>query len=236
MAKFLLLFRAVAHTSVSVATPDPSNRHESEQVRQAQQGDPEALAELRLHSHARLVHILLARGANPNEAEDILADLWSECVPGAGGKPSLLAKFGGRHSLLGWLARVASNRWVDLKRRGARHTGGEESQLEDLPGCPTELQDDNLLTMLRESLRTAFANCPGQAMILLRLVYVHGLTQREVGRMVGWSESKISRAFSQAMEQIKTQTLRDLRRRDPGLELSWEDFLGLCDEEKTDFL
>jgi len=209
---------------------------EYERVRRAQQGDPEALAALREICHPHLVNILLARGANQTETEDILADIWSDCVPGAGDRPSLLAKFGGKFSLLSWLARVACNRWIDLKRRGAKQADSEDADMDALQGCPTVLEDDQLLEMLRESLRAAFARCSVEALIMLRLVYLHGLTQREVGSLFGWHESKTSRVLSQAMEQIKMSTLQNLKRRDPRLELAWEDFLGLCAEEDMEYL
>ena len=197
-------------------------------ARKAQQADTEALAALRDRCHPRLVKILMARGANLTEAEDILADIWSDCVPGVEGKPSLLAKFGGKFSLLSWLARVATNRWIDQRRREVKHAAGEETDPDEMPGSLVAPDDDTFSNMLRESLRSAFACCSEQALILLRLVYQHGLTQREVGRMVGWSEAKTSRTLAKAMDQIKTQTLQNLKRRDAGLELLWEDLLGLC--------
>jgi RNA polymerase sigma factor (sigma-70 family) len=207
-----------------------------DEVRKAQRGDPEALAVLREQCNPNLVNILLARGASRIETEDILADIWSDCVPGASNKPSLLTKFGGRFSLLSWLAKVACNRWIDLKRRGANQADREGADLDAIPSCHAMLQDDNLLEMLRESLRAAFARCSGEALIMLRLVYVHDLTQREVGKLFDWGESKTSRTLSEAMEQIKMRTLSELKRRDPRFELAWEDFLGLCAADETDFL
>lgn len=229
-------FLEAAKTFVSVPSQFSPKDAGSDQVRKAQQGDPDALAALREQCHSNLVNILLARGASRNETDDILADIWFDCVPKGADKPSLLAKFGGKFSLLSWLARVACNRWIDLKRRGAKQADMAEADIDALPGCPTQLEEDVLLRMLRESVRAAFARCPAEALIMLRLVYVHGLTQREVGKLFGWGESKTSRALSQAMEQIKTRTLIDLKRRDPRLDLSWEDFLGLCAAEGDDFL
>ena len=98
------------------------------------------------------------------------------------------------------------------------------------------LEDDTLMELLRESLRAAFAGCAAGDLIRLRLVYLHGLTQREVGNLFGQSESKTSRALSLAMERIKIRTLQELKRRDSRLELAWEDFLGLCAADTPDFL
>ena len=38
------------------------------------------------------------------------------------------------------------------------------------------------------------------------------------------------------MEQIETRTLRELKKRDPWLELSWQDFVDLCETYQVSFL
>src|SRR6266566_10082216 len=103
--------------SSRTSQPDSQNL----QVSKCRQGDVEALAELRDQCHGSLLGILLSRGAGRTEAEDLLADLWSDCVPGNDDRPSILEKFSGKCTLQGWLATVATNRWIDLKRRQARH-------------------------------------------------------------------------------------------------------------------
>ena len=218
--------------------PTPNHPTESalDQLQQAQQGDPEALADLRGQFQPALENILLARGTERAEMEDVLAEIWSECVPGPGAKPSLLVKFGGKFSRLSWLARVAINRLIDRQRRGRKQADGAETDFDDLPGLTPVPPDDVLQAILRESLGIAFAQCSGANLTLLRLVFLHGLTQREVGRMVGWNESKTSRQLAQAMDGIKSHTLQELKRRDAQLELSWEDLLGLCADDDLSFL
>src|SRR5882724_9877342 len=90
---------------------------ESERLlaRNCQQGDAEALAHLRDTSHTALFNILISRGASRTEAEDLLADLWADCVPGSDERPSLLEKFSGKCTFQGWLATVATNRWIDSR-------------------------------------------------------------------------------------------------------------------------
>jgi RNA polymerase sigma factor (sigma-70 family) len=214
------------------------------QVLRSQQGDAEALAALRQKHDPVLVNILLARGASRTETEDLLADLWTDCVPGSDDRPSLLEKFSGKCSLQGWLATVATNRWIDKKRRDSRKVdisasgSGEEEEdaFERLPGETNAFREDATVELLRESLRKAFARCPAEAMVLLRLVYLHGVTQREVVRMLGWSEAKVSRLLSHAMEQIERDTLGEIKKRDAWLELSWQDFLDMCQTHQIGFL
>src|SRR5436309_1599445 len=89
-------------------------------AQQCQQGEPDALAELRERYDTVLTRILLARGASRTETEDLLADLWADCVAGDDERPSLLEKFSGRCSLQSWLATVLTNRLIDLRRRQKR--------------------------------------------------------------------------------------------------------------------
>jgi RNA polymerase sigma factor (sigma-70 family) len=202
-------------------------------------GDPAALGVLRERHHQTLRIILLARGATVTEAEDTLADIWGDCVTEGEDRPALLEKFSGRCALKTWLATVATRRWIDVKRRQARcvnlsasdsdgNTPSNEDALERMAAVQPAAEDSALVELLRESLKAALARCGAEELVLLRLVYLHDVTQREMVRMLGWHESKVSRTLSQAMRQIERDTLREVKRRDPWLELTWQDFLDLC--------
>ena len=217
---------------------------ERAQVQRCLEGDPSALAELRQTQDSALANILQARGASIDEARELLADLWGDCVPAPDERTTLLEKFSGKCSLQAWLATVATRRWIDLKRKQARR--GETSQpmdaeirselLERLPADAELVLDDALVELLRDSLQAAFANCPPADMLMLRLLYVHGVTQRELMRMWKWSESKVSRKLSKAMEDIQQITLEHLERKDPWLRLTWQDFVDLCQTHSIGFV
>ena len=217
--------------------------HERLRVHRCQQGDPAALAELRGLHHPSLVGILRARGATVDETEELLADLWGDCVPKHDDQPALLDKFSGKCSMQAWLATVATRRWIDLKRRQARRgentqprDGEENNPLEHLPSHASTERDDVLVGLLSDSLRAAFAACAPVDLLMLRLVYLHGVSQRELMRMWGWSESKVSRQLTRAMEQIEQSTLEHLRQKDPWLALTWQDFVDLCETHRIGFL
>jgi RNA polymerase sigma factor (sigma-70 family) len=188
----------------------------------------------------------LARGANRTEAEDLLADLWADCVPGNDDRPSLLEKFSGKCTLRGWLATVATNRWIDRKRKQTRHVeighngssaaDGSPGPLASLEAAQPYATEQMLITLLRDSLKNAFTQCSPEARVLLRLVYLHELSQREIVRMLGWSESKVSRYLSSAMEEIENRTLAEIKRCDPWLELTWNDFVDLCETYRIGFM
>src|SRR5437879_2762728 len=75
------------------------------------------VAELRDRTHEALVGVLVARGASRSETEEILASVWADCVPSTEEQPSLLDKYSGKCTLQGWLATVATDRWIVLKSR-----------------------------------------------------------------------------------------------------------------------
>jgi RNA polymerase sigma factor (sigma-70 family) len=139
---------------------------------------------------------------------------------------------------------VATNRWIDVKRRDVRRvelpqgdaaSGGRELAEEGREASGA-FKEETLITLLRQSLEVAFAKCSPKAIVLLRLVYMHGLTQREIGRMLGWGESKVSRFLSEAMGGIEKRTMRELKKLDPLLELNWQDFVDLCETHRIGFL
>jgi RNA polymerase sigma factor (sigma-70 family) len=214
------------------------------QVCRCLKGDTTALAQLRELHHQSLVNILRARGATMNETQELLADLWGDCVPADDDRATLLEKFSGKCSLQSWLATVATRRWIDLKRKQTRR--GESSLpvdeearnqlLERLPAAADLIREDALVELLRDCLQAAFAACPPPDMLMLRLVYVHGLTQRELVRMWHWSEFNLSRKLSKAMQLIQQSTLENLKKKDPWLNLTWQDFLDLCQTHMIGFL
>lgn len=218
------------------------NDTESILIERALEGDREALDEL-LQPHREYVFsTLLARGANPTEANDVLDEVFASCVPGLDGRPSKLEKFSGRCALRSWLATVALRLWIDGKRRQQRQVTpavGEEGQTDFFGRVPAEARserDDELARLLRNSLEAAFAACEFDALLMLRLVYLHGLSQREVGRMWGYHESKVSRRLKEAMGQIESNTIRTIKEKDPWLRLAWDDFVELCQSEQASFL
>jgi len=207
-------------------------------------GETEALAEIRDQYHDLLLHTLIARGATPSEAEELVANLWDDCVERNDDRPSLLEKFSGRCNLQSWLLTVATNRLIDFKRRQAfqkdlTHVDDEgvtHNYFDHLPAPDERTGDSTLVELLRQCLTEAFAECSADELLMLRLVYLNGVSQREVGRMMGWHETKVSRQMSDAMSRIETHTLRSLRQKDPWLKLSWEDFQQLCAAQQLGFL
>lgn len=111
-----------------------------ELARQISGGDTEALGALRAELHPSLLARLRARNIRNSEADDLLADMWGDCVPTSddeteimipegtalpgdeatlrqASRPSLLEKYNGRAPLRSFLFTVAFRRFLDLQRR-----------------------------------------------------------------------------------------------------------------------
>ena len=109
--------RTVPHTHARWCSAKVDMDEDRLKLRECLEGNPEALAFLRSKYQSPLTTALLRRGASPTEAEDLLADLWGDCVVGEEGHPSLLEKYSGRCAVKAWLVTVATNRLFDLKRK-----------------------------------------------------------------------------------------------------------------------
>lgn len=213
------------------------SRHEQDLafVQRVLASEPAAAGELRTRYHGKLVGVLRARGANPTEAEDLIADLWTDCFAPRGTRQILLTKYQGRCALESWLLTVATNRLVDLKRRQSfrvdvpSSTPDSPEDFFDRRAHPEKATSEKpLLKLLHASIQSAFAKQDADAILMLKLVHLHQLSQREISRMWGWHESKVSRTLEVTRQSVAKIILAELKKIDPWLELRWEDFVELC--------
>ena len=215
---------------------EATTRHEQDLafVGEVLKQEPGAASELRNCYHGKLVGVLRARGANQTEAEDLVADLWTDCFGARTNRPTLLTKYQGRCALESWLLTVATNRLVDLKRR--------QSFRVDVPPSPDSPEDffdrrphpekptseKPLQDLLRQAIKRGFEKQDEDAVLMLKLVHLHQLSQREISRMWGWHESKVSRTLDTARQSVAKTIIFELKKVDPWLELRWDDFVELC--------
>lgn len=197
-------------------------------------GKNEAWATLRGQHHPLLRGVLMSRGASETEAEDVLADLWSDTILRSADR-GMLERYDGSYSLRCWFSSIATHRLVDLKRRGkfraelpTQPMESERDAFDLLPMASVQQADEGLLNLMREALHAALQKVDCEARLFLKLVYIEGITQRELSSIWGCDESRVSRRLKAAMEEIADATLVFVRKRDPYLSLTWADFLDLC--------
>ena len=200
-------------------------------VQQCIEGSEEAIAELKRTLTPFLSKVLSSYGASKDEIDEILAQLWGDCLVGP--RP-LFHVFNGRSALKSWLTAICVNRWISLKRRESQHvraihTLTIEAEQPSAPGrAATSPPDSSIIDILGPALRQAFASCEVEELVLLQLVHMYGITQREIANLWKWHESRVSRHIKRAEEKIAEATLRTVKETDPYLDLGWQDFVELC--------
>ena len=198
-------------------------------VQQCLEGNEEAISGLKKGLTPLLSKVLSSYGASRDEIDEILAKLWGDCLTGP--RP-LFHVFNGRSALKSWLTAISVNRWISLKRREAQHARAMvhlaiDSENSHVPSRSAQ-SDASVTEILGPALRRAFAACEVEELILLQLVHVHGITQREIANLWKWHESRVSRHIKRAEAKIAKLTLQSVRETDPYLELRWNDFVELC--------
>ena len=188
-----------------------------------------------------LERVMMSRGVDRIQAQDLVADVIAECF-GAGKKGQtrpLLEKFEGRSSLSTWMIRITWNRWLDLKRRdkfkGELPSYDDEDDRSgdrfdrvkgDDPG--EDLLDEDLSELMGKAIKTAFDSLEPEVLLMLKLSYLHGISQTVIARMWRCDQTRVSRALTAAREQIAAVTMKTIQEADTGLQLEWEDFQKLC--------
>jgi RNA polymerase sigma factor (sigma-70 family) len=199
-----------------------------ELTRKCLEGDAQALTEMQRKYGRELTVFLLSAGATTTEADELLTNLWTDCITG---KP-LLLRYRGTAPLIAWLKTVLMNDLVDRRRR----QNVEKSASDKLSGMDRDrvrhprsaATDAPLFGIMRRALTRAFGTCPADAVVMLQLVHLYGLTQREVCGIWGYTESKVSRKLSSAVQHIAQETMKTIGDADEWLEIQWEDFLDFC--------
>ncbi len=188
-----------------------------------------------------LERVLVSRGVDRVQAEDLVADIVAECF-GAGKSGQtrpLLEKFEGRSSLSTWMIRTTWNRWLDLKRRDkfrgelpSYDDDGERSgdRFDRIAGVdPDEnVLDSDLSELMGRAIREAFDSLGPEVLLMLKLSYLHGISQSVIARMWQCDQTRVSRTLTAARQQVAAETMRRIRESDASIQLEWEDFQKLC--------
>ncbi len=206
-------------------------------------GEDEAVLKFQQDYQPMLERVLMSRGVDKSAAEDLVADIIAECF-GAGKKGQtrpLLEKFGGRSSLSTWLIRITWNRWLDLKRRDKfrgelpTYSDDDERSGDRFDRVASgdvheeeQILDSDLSDLMGRAIKSAFDSLAPDTLLMLKLSFLHGISQSVLAAMWRCDQTRVSRTLSSARQAIAAETMRFIQAEDPGLELEWEDFTRLC--------
>tara|TARA_R110002096_G_scaffold328664_2_gene522683 strand:- start:147 stop:854 length:708 start_codon:yes stop_codon:yes gene_type:complete len=210
-------------------------------VDRAVAGEDDAVKAFQKEYQPMLERVVMSRGVDKVQAQDLVADVIAECF-GAGKKGQtrpLLEKFEGRSSLSTWMIRITWNRWLDLKRRDkfrgelpayADDDDRSGDRFDRIAGGPLEeeLLDDDLTNLMGRAIKTAFDSLEPEVLLMLKLSYLHGVSQSIISKMWQCDQTRVSRALTGAREQIAEITMQVISEADADLDLEWEDFQKLC--------
>jgi RNA polymerase sigma factor (sigma-70 family) len=221
-----------------LASPQPVENHNEDGTLAAKclAGDEEASRTLREQHYHRLVSVAIRRGATATEATDLVADVWGDLTSPGEGKRPLLEKYRAQCPLSAWLITVVTHRFIDRRRRERLFVDVPTGTVENFQPAPKLAPAESELTrILREAVAEAFGACDPETLVILKLVYIHGVSQREIGRAWNWHESKVSRHLDRALGGIQAHVLDKIKRTDGFLDVNWDDFLALCQNTRDLF-
>lgn len=179
-----------------------------------------------------IVSLLVARGAGFAEAEDLVAELLMD-LGGFGKKPEpLLKNFLGTGPLKSWLSTIAKMRLIAARRRKRLFVDlagpdGFGDLIEHTQASAENSILSDLQQAMRRSLLRAWRQCPAEMRVMLQLLHIEAITQREIARLWGWHESKVCRTLDAALRGIRKATMAEIKSVDPEAVLQWRDFVEL---------
>lgn len=200
-------------------------------VERCLEGDPAAINDLKKLHNPYLESLLRSYGAGVDEIEEVMAGLWRDCLASQAARDPLFLRYNGTSALRNWLAAIVVNRWISVKRsESARERLYKRVAAEQSESVPESLLADPELTrILEQSIRGALAECDAEEIVILQLVHSHGVNQKEVARLLGWTESMTSRTLKRTQETLARDILARVRQVDSHLDVCWDDFLRLCE-------
>jgi RNA polymerase sigma-70 factor (ECF subfamily) len=193
-------------------------------------GVPGSWEVLRERFFPSLKGVLVSKGATGALADEILDDLFGDLCspPPRGGARTRIGTFDGKGPLAGWLAIVAVRRFYDRvrARTAAPHpaafgSGGSESGggLTPPDGDPTPLQALAATERVRrfeDVLQEALAGLTSRERLAVLFKYRDGLPQREVARLLGVSDSRVTRLLQAGTDRMRKFVADRLRETPPG--------------------
>lgn len=208
-------------------------------VQRCLDGQPEALREIQVTHRDALMSFLVNKGALQQEAEELVSQLWADCLIANQGEIPRIARYDGSCKLLTWLNTVALNRLLTSKRRQQRiQIESLESATGAGEGAPTwgailraaeSLEPEPpLVELLRRGIEAGFQACSPEQYVMLQLAHGDRLKLAELGQIWKCNPGTISRRLEEARSVVQKAAIEYVRDQDRWLDLTWDDFVQLC--------
>lgn len=177
----------------AASMPDPSAALTEALVRRAQNGDPEAFAELIEDQYDRIYRTAWRWCGNGPDAEDIAQDV---CVR----LGQALSSFDGRSAFSSWVYRVTLNMVRDFQRAGRRRGAHVEAYAEIAPTEQAPAQEDAATS---SQLWAAVRKLPEKQRDAVLLVYAEDLSHARAAEVMGIKEATVSFHVHEARKTLR---------------------------------
>jgi len=181
------LYRETARSKMMQVMTAPEISEDDGLVRAAASGDRAAFGELYVR-YARLVHGILLARVPPEEADDLVQDVFLSAMRQLSGLRTVAA-------FRGWLAAIARNRAMDYFRQAHTRVPLEENMRHESPSRDSELDAIEVLDLIRR-LPEAY-----REPMILRLV--EGMTGPEIAQQTGLTADSVRVNLCRGMKMLR---------------------------------
>jgi len=163
-------------------------------VERCRRGDRQACRQL-YEQYARAMYNICLRMVNEAaEAEDILQESFLQVF-------SHLSGFRGESSIGAWIKRIVVNNCLNhLKKRKVRFQPLDEVTESSQDGSPV---DERAFSLTVARVLDAIRQLPDGYRIVLNLFLLEDYTHREIGQMLGLSESAVKTQYHRAKQKVR---------------------------------
>jgi RNA polymerase sigma factor (sigma-70 family) len=204
-------------------------------VRRALSGDERA-ADTIYSMRSQLVSYLRMKGAPEGSlSEDLVADFLGDCF-GARERSArasatrLLEMYKGDGPLIGWLKVCCWKKFLDNARRIKATPLSEHEELDSgaVAYSVAASVEPEVKARILAALEYAFDGIDSLQIIFLRLVYLEGVSQKDIAAVFDCNDSTISRQLNDGLKALRRKVKSFQQRYPESIKLEWPDLLAIC--------
>ena len=144
--------------------------------------------------------------ADGEDAKDLMLETLIQALDKIG-----TYQYSGKGSLYGWISRIAINKSINLIKRRRWRTVSLDLRAEDNIPDPTE---EEMEAIPKEKLQEWIAALPEMRRAVFNLYCMDGYSHKDIGKMLGISETGSTSILAKARKQLKGQIKQYLKEQD----------------------